>query len=342
MVRNGRGREVKTIGDGFLLEFRSALEAVQAALAIQESLAQSPPLKARIGIHIADVQRDGDDILGDGVNIASRIEPLAAGGGICVSEDVARQVRNKCPASLVRLGRGELRNVKLPVQVYRVLVHRRDVRVRELLGWAVGRHLRRAWPLASAIAIFLLVLFVRWVATIEPVTEDRLLKRSTLLPSSYIAVLDLEYADEVCRAYAANLTDEIRAYLARKSAFEGLVIVDTEGFSRESKSVREIGAQLRAGSVLYGRVWAENGSWIVDLDRLQKLDELLNRESRIADESPQEAGIKLSMIRDGQHSGRVGLAKNHVAAPLPLENPASFLKGPSGFASTDNRKLGHG
>src|SRR6266581_5279678 len=109
LPRHG-GREVKTTGDGFLLEFPSALAAVQGAVEIQSALHEcnqvSPPerqLRIRIGIHVGDVvMRDGD-IHGDGVNIAARIEPLATAGGICISSAVQEQVRNKLTQPLVVL-----------------------------------------------------------------------------------------------------------------------------------------------------------------------------------------------------------------------------------------------
>ncbi len=121
------GREIKTMGDGFLLEFTSAVDAVQAAVEIQSTLHQrnqrnptEAPLRIRIGLHVGDVIMLGDDIHGDGVNIAARLEPLAAPGGICISEDAARQVRNKTPHQLVPLGPAELKNIEVPMAVYRV------------------------------------------------------------------------------------------------------------------------------------------------------------------------------------------------------------------------------
>ena len=123
------GREVKTMGDGFLFEFPSALSAVQGAVEIQQSLHDrnqaGPPerqIRVRIGIHVGDVvQREGD-IHGDGVNIAARLEPLAAPGGICVSEDVARPVRNKLSLPLAVLRHTELKHIDLPVAVFRVVM----------------------------------------------------------------------------------------------------------------------------------------------------------------------------------------------------------------------------
>ena len=121
------GREVKTAGDSFLVEFASALDAMRCALAIQERLAAhnaAPPaegaIRVRIGLHIGDVVRDGADVLGDAVNIASRIEPLAEPGGICLSQQVFDQVVNKIDAALVALPAQMLKNVQLPIAVYRV------------------------------------------------------------------------------------------------------------------------------------------------------------------------------------------------------------------------------
>lgn len=119
------GREVKTTGDGFLLEFNSALAAVQCAIEIQRALhsrnSSSAPDRAvhmRIGIHVGDVVTRDGDIHGDGVNIAARIEPLALPGGICVSEDVKRQVQNKISQPFVKFSAAPLKNIDSPIEIY--------------------------------------------------------------------------------------------------------------------------------------------------------------------------------------------------------------------------------
>jgi adenylate cyclase len=121
------GIEIKTIGDSFLVEFESALNSVLCALEIQEFLhdynissSDDWKIKLRIGIHLGDVVRKGNDILGDSVNIASRIQPLAEPEGVCVSEQVFDQIQNKIEYPLRELENADLKNVKFSIKVYSV------------------------------------------------------------------------------------------------------------------------------------------------------------------------------------------------------------------------------
>jgi class 3 adenylate cyclase/KaiC/GvpD/RAD55 family RecA-like ATPase len=128
IVQGFFGREIKTLGDGFLIEFGSALEATQCAVEIQKAhrdhnrSTTGGHFTVRIGIHAGDVIHQEGDVYGDAVNIASRIEPLAEPGGICVSEQVFAQVRNKVEYTLLKLPPQRLKNIDIPVEVYKVVL----------------------------------------------------------------------------------------------------------------------------------------------------------------------------------------------------------------------------
>ena len=121
------GRIVKLMGDGALVEFASAVDAVTCAIEIQRQLrehdasgSEADPIRFRIGINVGDIIIEGDDILGDGVNIAARIEGIAEPGGISISEDAWRQVQGKVAANFVDAGEQNLKNIARPVRVYRL------------------------------------------------------------------------------------------------------------------------------------------------------------------------------------------------------------------------------
>jgi adenylate cyclase len=124
-IAAGRGRIVKTTGDGILAEFPSAVEAVVCAIAIQRSLAlrneavpEEKRLTFRIGINVGDIIIEANDIFGDGVNIAARLEALCEPGGLCISRAVRDQVRDKLPVAFDDLGEQSVKNIVRPVRAF--------------------------------------------------------------------------------------------------------------------------------------------------------------------------------------------------------------------------------
>jgi TolB-like protein/class 3 adenylate cyclase len=119
-IARHRGRLVKTLGDGFLVEFASVVDAVRSSLEIQQSLSSpEDSMRLRVGIHVSDVIVEPDgDLLGDGVNISARLQAIAEPGTICLSEDAFRQVRNKISVPIVDRGDVVLKNIPHPVRVY--------------------------------------------------------------------------------------------------------------------------------------------------------------------------------------------------------------------------------
>src|SRR5712691_2766454 len=129
LILQHRGRIVGTAGDSILAEFASVIEAVQCAVEIQRDLqpknAELPThrrMEFRIGINLGDVMVDGDQIYGDGVNIAARVQALADAGGICISGTVYDQVMNKLALKYEYLGEQQVKNITQPVRMWRVVV----------------------------------------------------------------------------------------------------------------------------------------------------------------------------------------------------------------------------
>jgi class 3 adenylate cyclase len=130
LVSRFNGREVKTIGDAFLIEFASALKACECAIELQRTSSRKSEsgwsesavtaIRLRIGIHIGDVERRGTDIVGDAVNIASRIQNAAKPNEILISRQVFDQVWNKLGSHITELGNLEAKNLQLPLQVFRI------------------------------------------------------------------------------------------------------------------------------------------------------------------------------------------------------------------------------
>jgi len=147
LLTEHQGRKVKSTGDGLLVEFESALKATECAVGIQRRLHERnersgiTPIILRIGIHLGDVEQEGSDIFGDAVNIASRIEPVADPGGVCLSGAVYEQVRNKVPDKFEKLPAKELKGLQLPMDLYRVR-----------LPWA-ARELRAERPDSTRLAV---------------------------------------------------------------------------------------------------------------------------------------------------------------------------------------------
>jgi DNA-binding response OmpR family regulator len=123
-----RGRVVRVMGDGFLIEFSSAIDAVRCAVAVQRGMAAAADepaerrLQFRVGINVGDVLADGEDILGDAVNIAARLEGIAEPGGICLSAAAYEQIRGKLEIEVADMGEQDLKNIARPLRTYRVVL----------------------------------------------------------------------------------------------------------------------------------------------------------------------------------------------------------------------------
>jgi adenylate cyclase len=262
-----KGTEIKTIGDAFLVEFGSALEAAECAIAIQRAMAKrngSVPaekqIQLRIGIHIGDVVHRAGDVFGDGVNIASRIEPMAGAGGICVSIDVERQIRNSLEAKLERLGPAELKNIALPVELFRIL-----------LPWEVttGGPLRATPRVKRSIPVGLALAFVVTVAAgaalywaLSPQGEGRERPFSRLFRSqetpAFKSVAVLPFAnmssDKGDEYLGDAISEDIITALSKLKGLKVPARTSSFAFKNRTNEIRQIGGQLNVEHVLEGSI----------------------------------------------------------------------------------------
>ena len=128
-IEKYEGKIIKAIGDAFMVDFSSAVNAVKCAIESQEELykfnfgkTELEKIEVRIGIHLGDVITDGNDIFGDGVNIAARIEAVTEPNRVCISQDVYSQIKNKMQVKTFHMGSIDLKNIPEPMEVYEILL----------------------------------------------------------------------------------------------------------------------------------------------------------------------------------------------------------------------------
>ena len=209
------GKEIKTMGDSFLVEFPSALEAVRCAQDIQNRLHEvnlgrvvDQRILLRVGVHLGDVIHSENDVYGDAVNIASRIEPLAEPGGICVTGQVYDQVKNKIDLPFSSLGEKELKNVGDPTVVFKAV-----------LSWEQK-------PKAAALDTH----------------------RIAVMP---FVNMSPDPGDEY---FADGMTEELISTMSKVGQFEVISRTSVMQFKKNPKPIKEVSRELDAGTILEGSV----------------------------------------------------------------------------------------
>ncbi len=303
VFRRYSGREVKTVGDAFLVEFESALDAVRCAVEIQQSLhdlnattAGSRPIEIRIGIHVGDVVQTGGDVLGDAVNIASRIQPLATPGGICLTQQVVDQVANKIPHPLARLPPTPLKNIRSPVAVYRVVPPWESARPSPVSVETLGERQLAVLPLAN----------------ISPDPTD---------------------------AYVADgLTEELISVLSQVRGLSVIARTSVLPYKTAPKSVAQVGAELGVDTVLEGSVRKAGSRLRITLQLIdvptqrhiwassynREIDDVFAVQSDIAERTAEALRLELDSARSSR--GERAPTKNLAAYDLYLRGQAALTR----------------
>ena len=266
------GKEIKTMGDAFLVEFPNALDAVRCAYDIQRatrefnfSLPEEKRIHLRVGLHLGDVVESQGDISGDAVNVASRIYPLAEDGGVCLTHQIYESTHNKFDVPLVSAGSKHLKNVSEPMEVYKMEMP--------------------------------------WEKT------ELSKKEEVLLPRDRVAVLPFaNFSPDPNDSYFADgLTEEL---INRVSLVKGLEVIartSVMGFKKKDRRISEIGKELKVGTLLEGSVRkagnrirvsaqlidanTEGHLWVQYYDR--KLDDIFEVQSSVAENVAGALKLKL-------------------------------------------------
>jgi len=255
------GTEIKTIGDAFLVEFNSALEAAQCAIEIQRAIAHrnhdvsaERRIELKIGVHIGDVVHRAGDVYGDGVNIASRIEPLAGAGGICVSMDVERQIRNALEARFEKLAPTDLKNISVPMDLFRiVLPWERETRLPSEPQKRDVRH-RRSIPVGWLIAaVLLLIATAAWFWASRYKTSS---PASSLPNEKSVAVLAFANLsdDKGSEYFSDGISEELLTVLQKIPGIHVAARTSAFSFKGKNATAQEIGQKLGVARLVDGSV----------------------------------------------------------------------------------------
>jgi TolB-like protein/class 3 adenylate cyclase/Flp pilus assembly protein TadD len=333
------GTEIKTIGDAFLVEFNSALEAAQCAIEIQRTLAKRDAdapadrqIQLRIGIHIGDVIHRENDVYGDGVNIASRIEPLASPGGICLSMDVERQIRNAVETRFEKLAPTELKNISVPMDLFRIVLpwetkldigsetrRGEDQLARRSLGEGGRSEIRKSSgvPWHEIVVVLLLLaaliggvfLWFHRAGTGEKTASANPAGGMPSVPENSIAVLPFVNMseDKANEFFSDGISEELLNLLAKVPQLK--VAARTSSFSFKGKGVEipEIARQLHVANVLEGSVRRSGDQLRITAQLIRaaegyhlwsetydrKMDDIFKIQDEIAGEVVKELKVKL-------------------------------------------------
>ena len=272
LIQQHRGRFVNSAGDSVLAEFASVVNAVECAVEIQNTLKSKneslPPkrrMEFRIGVNLGDVVVDGEQIYGDGINVAARLESLAQPGGINISGSVHEQIKNKLVLKCEDLGEQRVKNIAEPVRVFRAL-QGADAATTRKARTLVARYMRRgAFSMGGLAIIVATILLVQHISLKPPRSSASIPPtQSPVLPlpdKQSIAVLPFTNlsGDREQEYFSDGITDDLITDLSR---IPGLfVIARTSSFTYKDKpaTLQNVGKQLGVKYVLQGSVRKADG-----------------------------------------------------------------------------------
>ena len=267
LIEQHHGRVVNAPGDALLAEFESVVDAVKSAVEIQRELAKRNAdlptvrrMEYRIGINLGDVMVDGESIYGDGVNIAARMESLADGGGICISGTAFDQVRNKLELGYEYLGEQTVKNITLPVRVYKVLMEP------ESTGKVIGEKKSKPslWqkPVTALIIVLIVIaaaiviwkFYIRPTPPVEVASKEKMAFPLPDKPSIAVLPFTNMSGDPKEEYFSDGITEEIITALSKTPHLFVISRQSTFTYKGKPVKVKQVSEELGVRYVLEGSV----------------------------------------------------------------------------------------
>jgi class 3 adenylate cyclase/TolB-like protein/Tfp pilus assembly protein PilF len=272
LIAEHKGHIIKTTGDGLLLEFPSVVEAVACAVAVQRAMLErnravpeARRIELRVGINIGDVIIEDGDIFGNGVNVAARLEQISEPGGICLSDDAYRQVRDKLDIEAFDAGEQHLKNIANPVRIYRIDLASSATGIKRVSTIPGGRASRFRLAMAGlAVILIAIAALATWSGLGQaPAPEQQAASSTTIKPDSgptlpIVAVLPFtnQTGDEAQEYFADGVTEEVINALGR---FKNLRVIGRNAVLRykgRQERQAEIASELGAAYMVDGSIKA--------------------------------------------------------------------------------------
>ena len=322
IIEQYNGRWIKELGDGVMASFRTASDAVNAAIKIQEACNAAKDFQIKIGIHLGEVVFENDDVYGDGVNIASRIETLGIGSSILFSKTIRDQVKNNAEFQISSLGSFEFKNVDEPIEVYAIsnpgFIVPKPGDIRGKLKTPTEQKSKKGLFIAVAVAI-VSVLFI--------FKDSIFSKNATASTIRSLAILPFENFQKDSTLFflsdgmPENLINRLSAYpevkvFARSATFG---LADT---SRNIVSLRKL---LNADVVLTGRLQKKNNKYILNCELVDAVNQnqLWNKQYELT--SDDIAKIEDSIIVSLMNRLKISLVDNAIKKNKEV-NPAAYAE----------------
>ncbi len=308
LIEKYGGRWIKELGDGVMASFSTATDAVQCSIAIQQSCNTISNLKLRIGIHLGDVVFENDDVFGDGVNIAARIQAIAPVGGIYISEAVYNNISNKKEINTKFVRAEILKNVKEPIKIYEISLAAASGQTKgenrnlnKIANRIWGKSFRSImyWIFPALILIIGLVIFFN---------KEKLVPENIVIPALAVLPFSNESGNPDIEYLSDGMTEMLISNLSQLPNLKVKARTSVFRYKGKEVSVQQIGRELKVKAILSGRV-VQRGQdlllslWLVDTDTEEnvwskqynrKMSDLITLQSEIAKDVADNLKIKLS------------------------------------------------